>query len=53
MFKPKFKITNKINDALFDIERTRGFLDAAKLKEDWIREMQSCALIIPGLSRGG
>lgn len=46
MFKPKFKITNKINNALLDIERARGFLDAAKLKEGWIKEMQSYALIL-------
>ncbi|MEM2619583.1 MAG: Fic family protein, partial [Candidatus Hadarchaeales archaeon] len=46
MFEPKFKITNKINNALLDIERARGFLDAAKLKEDWVKEMQSRALIL-------
>ncbi len=46
MFKPKFKITSKINNALLDIERARGFLDAAKLKEGWIKEMQSRALIL-------
>ena len=46
MFKPKFKITNKINNALLDIERARGFLDAAKLKEDWVEEMRSRALIL-------
>jgi Fic family protein len=44
--KPKFTITNKINNALLDIERARGFLDAAKLKEEWIKEMQSGALIL-------
>jgi len=46
MFKPEFKITNKINNALLEIERARGFLEAAKLKEEWIREMQSEALIL-------
>lgn len=46
MFKPKFTITNKINKALLEIERARGFLDAAKLKESWIKEMQSEALIL-------
>lgn len=44
--EPKFTITNKINNALLDIERARGFLDAAKLKEEWIKEMQSGALIL-------
>jgi len=46
MFKPKFTITNQINNALLEIERARGFLDAVKLKEDWVREMQSQALIL-------
>ncbi|TDA29421.1 MAG: Fic family protein, partial [Hadesarchaea archaeon] len=46
MFKPKFTITNKINNALLEIERARGFLEAAELKEEWIKEMQSRALIL-------
>jgi len=46
MFRPKFKITNKINKCLLEIERARGFLDAANLKDDWIQSMQSEALII-------
>lgn len=43
---PKFIITNKINKALIEIERVRGFLDAVKLKDDWIAEMQERALIL-------
>ena len=46
MFKPKFTITHSINNALLEIERARGFLEAAKLKEEWIREMQSEALVL-------
>jgi Fic family protein len=46
MFVPKFTISNKINNGLLEIERARGFLDAAKLKDDWIKDMQSKALII-------
>jgi Fic family protein len=46
MFEPKFTITNKVNNALLEIERTRGFLEAAKLKEEWIKDMQSEALIL-------
>ncbi len=46
MFRPKFTITNKINNDLLDIARARGFLDAAKLKESWIKGMQSEALIL-------
>ncbi|MEW6609020.1 MAG: Fic family protein [bacterium] len=46
MFKPNFTITNQINNSLLEIERARGFLDAAKLKEEWIKDMQSEALIL-------
>jgi Fic family protein len=46
MLKPKFTITNKINNSLLEIERAREFLDAAKLKEEWIKDMQSEALIL-------
>ena len=46
MFKPRFTITSKITNALLDIERARGFLDAANLKEAWIRDMQSEALVL-------
>lgn len=45
-FKPKFTITTKINKALVEIERVRGFLDAVKLKDDWIADMQKKALIL-------
>jgi len=46
MFKPKFTITPKINKALVEIERVRGFLDAVKLKDDWIVDMQKRALLL-------
>src|SRR3990167_7936242 len=45
-FNPKFTITPRINKALVEIERVRGFLDAIKLKEDWISDMQKQALIL-------
>ncbi len=45
MYRPKFIITNKINNDLLEIERARGFLDAAQLKGEWIKDMQSAALI--------
>lgn len=32
MFKPTFTVTNKINNSLLEIERARGFLKAAKLR---------------------
>jgi len=45
-FNPKFTITPKINKGLVEIERVRGFLDAVKLKDDWIADMQKKALIL-------
>jgi len=46
MFNPKFTITNNTNNYLLEIERARGFLDAAKLKEEWLKDMQNEALIL-------
>jgi Fic family protein len=43
---PKYHITSKINKALVEIERVRGFLDAVKLKDDWIADMQEKMLIL-------
>lgn len=45
-FAPRFSITNSITAALTRIERARGFLDAAKLSEDWIRRMGARALVL-------
>jgi len=45
-FEPKFTITPKINKALVEIERVRGFLDAVSLKDDWVSDMQTKALIL-------
>ena len=45
-FSPKFAITNAVAAALTKIERARGFLDAAKLSEDWISAMQNRALLL-------
>jgi len=42
----RFTITNAITAALTRIERARGFLDAAKLSEDWIASMQARALLL-------
>ena len=46
MFEPKFTITHTITNALLKIERARGFLDATNLNEEWIKDMQSEALIL-------
>ncbi len=45
-FIPKFSITNQITDGLTKIERARGFLEAATLSEDWIRQMGERALVL-------
>jgi hypothetical protein len=46
-FNPKYTITPKINKALVEIERVRGFLDVVRLKEELIADMQKKALIMP------
>jgi len=46
LFSPKFTITNAITMALTQVERTRGFLDAATLSEDWLRAMGQRALLL-------
>jgi len=43
---PRFTVTNAITTALTRIERARGFLEAAKLSEDWIRRMGERALVL-------
>lgn len=45
-FEPRFTITNPITQALTRIERARGFLEAAKLSEEWIRRMEKRALVL-------
>lgn len=45
-FEPRFAITNSITQALTRIERARGFLDAAKLSDEWIRQMEKRALVL-------
>lgn len=49
-FKAQFTITNSITQALAMIERARGFLAAATLSADWIREMQSRAFVLEAYS---
>ena len=45
-FNPHFHITNKMANDLTQIERVKGFLEAAVLSEDWISEMQNRALVL-------
>ena len=44
-FTPRFSITNAIAAALTEIERARGFLDAASLSDEWIDSMRSRAFL--------
>ena len=44
-FNPKFTITNRMTSAITQIERARGFLEAARLSDDWVRDMGNQALI--------
>ena len=45
-FTPQFTITNRITAGLTRIERARGFLEAATLSENWVREMGNRALVL-------
>jgi Fic family protein len=44
-FNPIFTITNCMTSAITRIERARGFLEAARLSDDWVRDMGNQALI--------
>jgi cell filamentation protein, protein adenylyltransferase len=44
-FKPTYHITDGIASNLTRIERARGFLEAARLNEEWLKEMRSHALV--------
>ena len=44
-FNPQFTITNRMTAAITQIERARGFLEAARLSDDWVRDMGNKALI--------
>ncbi len=45
-FIPRFSITNAIAAALTEIERTRGFLEAASLSDEWVDSMRSRAFLL-------
>ncbi len=45
-FLPRFTITNPITSALTRIERARGFLEAARLSEDWLARLRDRALVL-------
>ena len=45
-FRPAFTTTHPITGGLTRIERARGFLEAAVLSEQWVREMGRRALLL-------
>ncbi len=45
-FQPSFHITHRITAGLTRIERARGFLEAARLSEDWLATMRSRAFVL-------
>ena len=45
-FSPRYTITPTILNRLMEIERTRGFLDAAHLSSQWIRKMSRNAFLL-------
>ncbi len=44
-FAPRFTITNATTAALTEIERARGYLEAAALAEEWVDAMRSEAFV--------
>ena len=46
MFSPKFAINNAMTSALTQIERARGFLEAAVLSEQWLKARGKRALLL-------
>ena len=45
-FSPRFTITNAVAAALTEIERARGFLEAATLSDEWVASMRSRAFLL-------
>ena len=45
-FLPRFSITNTVTAAITEIERARGFLEAASLSDEWISSMRSRAFLL-------
>ena len=43
---PHFSITHTITQGLSRIERARGFLEAAQLSDNWVRQMSARALLL-------
>ena len=52
-FAPHFTISNGITAGLTEIERARGFLEAATLSDEWVRRMSQRDLIVADAGNGG
>lgn len=46
LFSPRYIITDEIAQSLTAIERARGFLEAAKLSDSWVKQMSDRALLL-------
>ncbi len=46
LFSPKFKITQPMLGGLMKIEKARGFLEAARLSDQWIKKMSRSAFLL-------
>ena len=46
VFQPAFHITHWMTTGLTRVERARGFLEAARLSEDWLATMRSRAFVL-------
>lgn len=46
LFRPKFTITQSILNKLMEIEKARGFLEAARLSDKWIKKMSRNAVLL-------
>jgi Fic family protein len=45
-FEPRFAITHSISNSLSKIDRAQGFLEGARLSEEWIQERRDRALVL-------
>jgi len=45
-FVPRFTISNRTAAGLTEVERARGFLEAATLSDEWVRRMSQRALLV-------
>jgi len=45
-FEPKFSITNTITSGLTAIERAQGFIEAATLSQEWVKQLSDRALVL-------